>query len=657
MRGLMAKPSGEIIETPIISNFKEGLTVLEYFNSTHGARKGLADTALKTANSGYLTRRLVDVAQDCIITIEDCGSTRGITLRAVVEGGDVLVSLAQRVLGRTTAEDLRDSATGEVVIKADTYLDEVVCDLLEKAGVQSVKVRSVLTCEAEIGTCGACYGRDLARGTRVNIGEAVGVIAAQSIGEPGTQLTMRTFHIGGTAQVAEQSFFEATNEGVAKVAGGATVVWTNGDLISMSRNLVISVAVDGKERESYKVPYGARVRVKEGDPVKRGQRLAEWDPYTTPILTEVGGKVRLEDLLEGVSVREEVDEATGIANRVVADWRASPRGSDLRPGVGVLDDSGAYKRLASGSEARYLLPVGAVLSMSDGDVAHPGDVLARLPTESAKTRDITGGLPRVAELFEARRPKDCAVIAEMDGRVEFGRDYKNKRRIKITPEDGGEAVEFLIPKGKHIAVHDGDIIRKGDYIIDGNPDPHDILRISGIEALAEYLVNEIQEVYRLQGVPINDKHIEVIVRQMLQKVEIRDPGETGLIKGDHLDKTEVDAENLKAEARGARIATYEPVLLGITKASLQTRSFISAASFQETTRVLTDASVNGKVDTLEGLKENVIVGRLIPAGTGAYLRSLQRIAAQRDEQLTQQREEALEPLPAEVVGEPETAEA
>jgi DNA-directed RNA polymerase subunit beta' len=468
---------------------------------------------------------------------------------------------------------------------------------------------------------------------------------------------MRTFHIGGTAQVAEQSFFEATNEGVAKVAGGATVVWTNGDLISMSRNLVISVAVDGKERESYKVPYGARVRVKEGDPVKRGQRLAEWDPYTTPILTEVGGKVRLEDLLEGVSVREEVDEATGIANRVVADWRASPRGSDLRPGVGVLDDSGAYKRLASGSEARYLLPVGAVLSMSDGDIAHPGDVLARLPTESAKTRDITGGLPRVAELFEARRPKDCAVIAEMDGRVEFGRDYKNKRRIKITPEDGGEAVEFLIPKGKHIAVHDGDIIRKGDYIIDGNPDPHDILRVSGIEALAEYLVNEIQEVYRLQGVPINDKHIEVIVRQMLQKVEIRDPGETGLIKGDHLDKTEVDAENAKTEARGARIATYEPVLLGITKASLQTRSFISAASFQETTRVLTDASVNGKVDTLEGLKENVIVGRLIPAGTGAYLRSLQRIAAQRDEQLTQQREDAMEPLPAEVVAEPVAADA
>ena len=648
MRGLMAKPSGEIIETPIISNFKEGLTVLEYFNSTHGARKGLADTALKTANSGYLTRRLVDVAQDCIITEEDCHSTRGITLRAVVEGGDVLVSLGLRVLGRTAAEDIKDSATGELILPADTYMDENAVDIIEKAGVQSIKVRSVLTCESDVGVCGACYGRDLARGTRVNIGEAVGVIAAQSIGEPGTQLTMRTFHIGGAAQVAEQSFFEAVNDGVAKVGGGATVEGVRGDLISMTRNLVITVQVDGKDRESYKVPYGARLHVRDGAQVKKGMRVAEWDPYTTPILTEVGGKVRFEDLVDGLSVREETDEATGIANRVVADWRASPRGADLRPAMGVLDAEGGYKRLASGSEARYLLPVHAILSVGDGDEVKPGDVLARIPTESAKTRDITGGLPRVAELFEARRPKDCAVIAEMDGRVEFGRDYKNKRRIKITPEDGGEAVEFLIPKGKHIAVHDGDIIRKGDYIIDGNPDPHDILRIQGIEALAEYLVNEIQEVYRLQGVPINDKHIETIVRQMLQKVEILDPGDTGLLKADHLDKVEVDAESAKAEARGGRPAITQPVLLGITKASLQTRSFISAASFQETTRVLTDASVNGKIDTLEGLKENVIVGRLIPAGTGSYLRGLQRIATQRDEALTQQREEAMEPLPVEL---------
>ncbi|HTK35115.1 MAG TPA: DNA-directed RNA polymerase subunit beta' [Caulobacteraceae bacterium] len=648
MRGLMAKPSGEIIETPIISNFKEGLTVLEYFNSTHGARKGLADTALKTANSGYLTRRLVDVAQDCIITEEDCGTTRGITLRAVVEGGDVLVSLGQRVLGRSAAEDIKDPSTGEVIIPADAYLDEVQVDLLEKAAVQSIKVRSVLVCESKVGVCGACYGRDLARGTRVNIGEAVGVIAAQSIGEPGTQLTMRTFHIGGTAQVAEQSFFESSNEGVVKFAMGNTVKGSDGDLVVMNRNMQIVVQVDGKDRESYKLPYGAKLKVAEGKTVKRGQRLAEWDPYTTPIITEVGGKVRAEDLVEGFSVREETDEATGIANRVVTDWRASPRGSDLRPAMAVLDESGNYKKLANGGDARYLLPAGAVLSFGDGDEAKPGDVLARIPTESAKTRDITGGLPRVAELFEARRPKDCAIIAEMSGKVEFGKDYKNKRRIKITPEEGGEPVEFLIPKGKHIAVHDGDFIAKGEYIIDGNPDPHDILRILGIEELANYLVNEIQEVYRLQGVPINDKHIETIVRQMLQKVEIIEPGDTGLIRGDHLDKPEAEEENAKAEARGGRPAILAPVLLGITKASLQTRSFISAASFQETTRVLTDASVHGKTDTLEGLKENVIVGRLIPAGTGAYLRGLQRIATQRDEALTASREEALEAFPAEL---------
>ena len=657
MRGLMAKPSGEIIETPIISNFKEGLTVQEYFNSTHGARKGLADTALKTANSGYLTRRLVDVAQDCIITEEDCGTTRGITLRAVVEGGDVIVSLGQRILGRYSAEAVKEPGGEELVVPADTYFDENMIELVEAAGVQAVKVRSVLTCEAKVGVCANCYGRDLARGTTVNIGEAVGVIAAQSIGEPGTQLTMRTFHIGGTAQVAEQSFFEATNEGVARVGGGNSVIAPDGDIIVMSRNLVVTVQVDGKDRESYKPPYGARLKVKDGDKVKRGQRLAEWDPYTTPIITEVGGRVRFEDLVEGFSFREEADEATGISNRVVIDWRASAKGSDLRPAMAVLDADGAYKRLNNGGEAKNLLPVGAILSVGDGDEVRPGDVLARLPTESAKTRDITGGLPRVAELFEARRPKDCAVIAEMDGRVEFGRDYKNKRRIKITPEDGGEAVEFLIPKGKHIAVHDGDIIRKGEYIIDGNPDPHDILRILGIEELANFLVNEIQEVYRLQGVPINDKHIETIVRQMLQKVEIMEPGDTGLLKGDHLDKTEVDEENAKAEARGGRPALTQPVLLGITKASLQTRSFISAASFQETTRVLTDASVHGKRDTLEGLKENVIVGRLIPAGTGSYLRGLQRIAAKRDEQLAASREEAMEPLPMEIAAEAEAEKA
>jgi DNA-directed RNA polymerase subunit beta' len=662
MRGLMAKPSGEIIETPIISNFKEGLTVQEYFNSTHGARKGLADTALKTANSGYLTRRLVDVAQDCIITEEDCGTTRGITLRAVAEGGEVQVSLGQRVLGRFSAEALKAPGTDEIVVPADTYLDEDMVELIEKAGVQSAKVRSVLTCETKVGVCGACYGRDLARGTPVNIGEAVGVIAAQSIGEPGTQLTMRTFHIGGAVQVAEQSFFEASNDGVFKISAGNTVVAPDGDVIVMSRNLQLTIQVDGVDRESYRPPYGARLKVKDGAKIKKGTRFAEWDPYTTPIITEVPGLVRFEDLVEGISVREEADEATGISNRVVTDWRASTRGSDLRPSVAVLDESGAYKRLANGGEARYLLPVGAILSVGNGDVAKPGEVLARLPTESAKSRDITGGLPRVAELFEARRPKDCAVIAEMDGRVEFGRDYKNKRRIKITPEtEDGEAVEFLIPKAKHIAVHDGDTIRKGEYLIDGNPDPHDILRILGIEALAEFLVNEIQEVYRLQGVPINDKHIETIVRQMLQKVEILEPGDTGLLKGDHLDKSEVDEENAKAEARKGRAAITQPVLLGITKASLQTRSFISAASFQETTRVLTDASVHGKRDTLEGLKENVIVGRLIPAGTGSYLRGLQRIAAKRDEALAASRQAQIvvEPLPADIAqaAEAETASA
>ncbi|HEX7800899.1 MAG TPA: DNA-directed RNA polymerase subunit beta', partial [Asticcacaulis sp.] len=444
-------------------------------------------------------------------------------------------------------------------------------------------------------------------------------------------------------------------DGVVKLSGAPTVRGSHGDLISMSRNLIITIVVDGKDRETYKAPYGGRLRVEDGAQVKKGQRLVEWDPYTTPIITEVGGKVRFEDLNDGATVREETDEATGISNRVVVDYRASSRSAELRPAMGLVDEAGAYKKLSNGGDARYMLPVGAILSVGNGDEVKPGDILARMPTEGAKTRDITGGLPRVAELFEARRPKDCAVIAEMDGRVEFGRDYKNKRRIKITPEDGSEAVEFLIPKGKHISVHDGDFIQKGDYIIDGNPDPHDLLRIQGVEALAEYLVNEVQEVYRLQGVPINDKHIEVIVRQMLQKVEILDAGDTGLIKGDHLDKAEVDAENIKAEKRGGRPALTQPVLLGITKASLQTRSFISAASFQETTRVLTEASVQGKIDTLDGLKENVIVGRLIPAGTGAYLRSLQRIALKRDEQLSHQREEAMEPLPAELLEAPSEA--
>jgi DNA-directed RNA polymerase subunit beta' len=643
MRGLMAKPSGEIIETPIISNFKEGLTVLEYFNSTHGARKGLADTALKTANSGYLTRRLVDVAQDCIITEEDCGTANGIEMSAVIEGADVIVSLEQRILGRTTAQDVFDSLSGELVAPANTYIDEDMAAAIEKAGVQSIKVRSVLTCETRNGVCAACYGRDLARGTRVNQGEAVGVIAAQSIGEPGTQLTMRTFHIGGAAQVAEQSFLEAAVEGVAKYFNRTTVKTPDGDFVVMSRNTTLSIFdAEGKERQSFKLPFGARVRVDEGSKVERGQRLADWDPFASPIVSEVGGKVRLEDLVEGMSVREEMDEATGISNKVVIDWRASARGSDLRPAISVLDEAGTPVRLANGQEARYLLPVGAILSVVDGDEIGPGHTLARVMTGGAKTRDITGGLPRVAELFEARRPKDHAIIAEIDGKVEFGKDYKNKRRIRIVPDDETmEPVEYLIPKGKHLAVQDSDRIKKGEYLLDGNPAPQDILAILGVEALANYLVDEIQKVYRLQGVLINDKHIETIVRQMLQKVEVTDAGDTEFLKGEAIDEIELLDENTRMRALGLKEAVGAPVLLGITKASLQTRSFISAASFQETTRVLTDAAVNGKVDDLEGLKENVIVGRLIPAGTGGQLRKLQRLAGERDEKAIAAREAAV----------------
>ncbi len=633
MRGLMAKPSGEIIETPIISNFKEGLTVLEYFNSTHGARKGLADTALKTANSGYLTRRLVDVAQDCIIVEEDCGTTQSIEIASVIDGGDIIVNLGSRLLGRTLAQDVKHPETGDVLAKADTYVDEPLVDIIENAGIQALQVRSPLTCESEIGVCAACYGRDLARGTRVNIGEAVGVIAAQSIGEPGTQLTMRTFHIGGAAQVTEQSHIESSNDGKVVYLNPVGVKDSKGAFVVMSRSMQVQIQEkDGRIRESHKVPYGAKVAVEDGQEIKRGTRLADWDPFTQPIVSEVGGTVRFEDVVDGISVREEADEATGISNRVVIDWRAHPKGGSLKPAMTVLDKKGEFVKLSSGNEARSHLPVGAILSVADGDEVKPGDILARIPTEGTKTRDITGGLPRVAELFEARKPKDCAVIAEVSGRVEFGKDYKTKRRISIVPEDENlEPAEYMIPKGKHIAVQEGDLIQKGEYLIDGNPDPHDILRVGGVEALANYLINEIQDVYRLQGVPINDKHIEVIVRQMLQKEEVVDAGDTTLLTGDTLDKVELEIENKRTEARGGKPATSAPVLLGITKASLQTRSFISAASFQETTRVLTEAAVNGKVDTLEGLKENVIVGRLIPAGTGGALRKLQRVAFDRDE--------------------------
>ncbi len=655
MRGLMAKPSGEIIETPITSNFKEGLTVLEYFNSTHGARKGLADTALKTANSGYLTRRLVDVAQDCIVREDDCGTTNGITLEAVVQSGEIVLPLSQRILGRTLLDDIVHPESGEVLGKAGDELDEAQSEEIEGAGVQAVRVRSVLTCDSTVGICAKCYGRDLARGSHVNIGEAVGVIAAQSIGEPGTQLTMRTFHVGGTAQVGDTSFVEASHEGVIKLEGRQVQKNSAGELMVMGRNTLVKIiASDNKEHASYKVSYGAKLRVDDGDQVTRGQRLADWDPYTIPILTEVEGKVKFEDLQEGFSMQVVADEATGIASRVVTDWRANPRAADMRPAIVIVDEKGEPKKLSTGGEARYVLPVGAILSQEDGEDIAPGDALARIPTEGAKTRDITGGLPRVAELFEARRPKDHAIIADVDGKVEFGRDYKNKRRIKIIPTDENlEPSDYLVPKGKHIAVQDGDFIAKGEYLMDGNPAPHDILQIMGIEALANFLIDEIQEVYRLQGVPINDKHIEVIVRQMLQKVEVTDPGESLFLKEEQIDKLEFDEVNEKLENDGKRPAKAQPVLLGITKASLQTRSFISAASFQETTRVLTDAAVNGKVDALEGLKENVIVGRLIPAGTGGAMSRRQIEAEQRDQALIAERERRI----AEALPPAETPEA
>jgi DNA-directed RNA polymerase subunit beta' len=642
MRGLMTKPSGEIIETPIISNFKEGLSVLEYFNSTHGARKGLADTALKTANSGYLTRRLVDVAQDCIVTEEDCGTTAGITARALIESGEVTVSLGARVLGRTAAENVKNPATGKVVIKAGELIEEEQVEVLEAARVQEIRMRSALTCETRNGICAKCYGRDLARGTPVNLGEAVGVIAAQSIGEPGTQLTMRTFHLGGvaSAKVVDQSSLESNFDGTVKIKQRNVVKDSQGRLMVMGRNTILVVAdQDGTERAVHRLPYGTHLRVDDGAKVKRGDRLAEWDPYTRPVLTEIEGIIDFEDLVEGVSVSERKDESTGITNSVIVDWRASPRGVDLRPAVVIKDKKGKVAKLSRGGEARYLLPVDAIMSVEPGHQVMDGDVLARIPMESAKTRDITGGLPRVAELFEARRPKDHAIIAEISGTVQLGRDYKNKRRITIVPDDDShEPVEYLIPKGRHLAVQEGDRIERGEFLLDGHPAPHDILAIKGVEELANYLVNEIQEVYRLQGVTINDKHIEVIVRQMLQKTEVDDPGSTDFLKGEQVDRIDFEDANTAVEEQGGKPATGQPVLLGITKASLQTRSFISAASFQETTRVLTDAAVNGKTDALEGLKENVIVGRLIPAGTGGMLARLSKIASHRDDLILEERQ-------------------
>jgi DNA-directed RNA polymerase subunit beta' len=636
MRGLMAKPSGEIIEKPIIANFKEGLNELEYFMSTHGARKGLSDTALKTANSGYLTRKLVDVSQDCIVHEEDCGTDKGIVAKAVIENGDIIVPLRDNILGRTAAIDIHDPNTNKVVIKAGQMLDEVAVDKIDLLGIDEVKIRSVLTCKSEMGICAKCYGRDLATGIQVNIGEAVGVIAAQSIGEPGTQLTMRTFHIGGAAQKgASQSSVTCSHEGTLKFFNKNVVQNSDGHNIVMSRSCeLIVVDLKGNERARYKVPYGTKLLANEGDKVKPAQKLAEWEPYTIPVIVEKTGVAEFVDLVEGTSVKEVFDEATGITNRVIIDWKQQTRGADLRPRVVLKDSKGEVLILANGLEARYFLPVDAILSISGGAKVNAGDVIARIPKESSKTKDITGGLPRVVELFEARKPKDHSLISEVAGTIEFGKDYKSKRRLIVRPEDKElQPIEYFVPRGKHITVNEGDFVAKGDMLMEGNPSPHDILRVMGVEALATYIVNEVQQVYRLQGVRIDDKHIEVVLRQMLQKLEVTDPGETTYLAGEQIDREELKEINHKAKVEGYKPAKAIHVLQGITKASLQTRSFFSAASFQETTRVLTEAAVAGKIDKLQGLKENVIVGRLIPAGTGFYMNKVLKQAVARDAEM------------------------
>ena len=646
MRGLMAKPSGEIIEQPIISNFKEGLTVSEYFNSTHGARKGLADTALKTANAGYLTRRLVDVGQDVVITETDCGTERGIIVRPVVDSGQVIATIGERILGRTAQEDILNPETGEVLVVKGKLIDEADVEKVENAGVEQVKIRSVLTCESEHGVCAACYGRDLARGNPVSIGEAVGVIAAQSIGEPGTQLTLRTFHIGGAAsKSAEQSMIEVPFSGILKLENTHTVENSEGNMIILSRNCDIVIQdKQGREKSRHHVPYGAKILVAEGTEVEKGKKVAEWDPFMTPIISEKAGKAELVDLIPNVSMKETMDETTGISSKTVIDWQSgSGAYSGLKPSVMLKNSKGKHITYDSGKEVRYYLSPDAVLNVDKDTEVHVGDVIARIPRESTKTKDITGGLPRVAELFEARRPKDPAIISDIDGIVEYGKDYKAKQRIKVIDEENeGREIEYLIPKGRRLVVQDGDKVKKGDLLVDGTPAPHDILRVLGVEKLAEYLVQEVQAVYRLQGVAINDKHIEVIVSQMLKKVEITDAGSTTFLVGEQVDRDVFEAENQKIADEGGTLAKADDILLGITKASLQTKSFISAASFQETTRVLTEAAVEGKVDNLTGLKENVIVGRLIPAGTGSVLRSLRKVAAQNDKEILEMRRQEAE---------------
>ncbi len=637
MRGLMAKPDGSIIETPITTNFREGLNVLQYFISTHGARKGLADTALKTANSGYLTRRLVDVTQDLVVIEDDCGTREGFNMKALIEGGEVVEPLRERILGRVCASDVVNPETQETAIEAGTLLDEDLVDLIESLGIDEVKVRTPLTCETRYGLCSKCYGRDLGRGSRVNVGEAVGVIAAQSIGEPGTQLTMRTFHVGGAAsRAAAASGVEAKSNGTVRFAGNMRYVSNaKGEKVVLARSAELVVADEmGRERERHKLPYGAIMLVDDGTAVKAGTPLASWDPHTRPIVTEYAGTVKFENVEEGVTVAKQIDEVTGLSTLVVIDAkrRSSSGIKGVRPQVKLIDDKGDEVLIAGTDHpVTITFQVGSLITVKDGQQVRVGDVLARIPQETAKTRDITGGLPRVAELFEARSPKDAGMLAEYTGTVSFGKDTKGKQRLVITEPDG-VAHEFLIPKDKHLMVHDGQVVNKGELIVDGPADPHDILRLQGIGELARYIIDEVQDVYRLQGVKINDKHIEVIVRQMLRRVVINDPGDTKFIREEQVERSEVLDENDKAVAEGKLPATYENVLLGITKASLSTDSFISAASFQETTRVLTEAAIMGKRDELRGLKENVIVGRLIPAGTGlAYHRSRRAQSAGEDQ--------------------------
>jgi DNA-directed RNA polymerase subunit beta' len=616
MRGLMAKPSGEIIETPITANFREGLTVLQYFISTHGARKGLADTALKTANSGYLTRRLVDVAQDCIITEHDCETVDGVYVSALMEGGEIIETAGERVLGRVALQEIKDPFTGEVIVKANEDIDEALVEKIDHAGIEQVNIRSVLTCRSKHGVCAKCYGRDLAHGHLVNIGEAVGIVAAQSIGEPGTQLTMRTFHIGGTAKFDEHSTLEAHHDGVIKFVNLNTVKTREGDLVVMKRHGEVHVLDEQKRsRGKYMVSYGAHLKVNEDSYIKKGQLIAEWDPFSIPILAEVDGTIKFDDITEGKTMQEQVDEVTGLSRKIIVEFK----GGDLRPRVSIKDSKGKTAKLPdSNAVARYLLSVGVNLVVSEGDEVKAGDIIAKIPRETTKTKDITGGLPRVAELFEARKPKDFAVISEISGVVSYGKDAKGKRKIIITPEVGEEK-EYLIAKGKHISVQEGDQVIPGDALMSGVNNPHDLLSIKGEKELARYLVDEVQEVYRLQGVKINDKHMEVIVRQMLRRVKVIDPGDTTFLADEKIERYRFQEENEKVVAQGGRPAIGEPMLLGITKASLSTQSFISAASFQETTKVLTEAALSGKTDYLRGLKENVIMGRLITAGTGLVM--------------------------------------